>query len=174
MFFACRKFEIVHEASVATTSAPFMEHIKEEVEEDPMYDITEPQYSENIIQHLEIVPAVDAQFDKKEKPIKMQPYFQRTNKTTEPMRTAGILDLMKCDVCSKQFKQEKSLINHMGMKHNIECDFIKDQLYKCAYCSKQYANKNLLNKHLKCHGKNFPYSPHIESKFQSSIIFSTH
>lgn len=151
-----------------------MEHIKEEEEEDPMYDITEPQYSENIIQHLEIVPAVDAQFDKKEKPIKMQPYFQRANKTTEPMRTAGILDLMKCDVCSKQFKQEKSLINHMEMKHNIECDFIKDQLYKCAYCSKQYANKNLLNKHLKCHGKNFSLPPQAESRFHSFFLFLSH
>lgn len=45
-----------------------MEHIKEEEgeEEDPIYDITGPQYSENIIQHLEIVPAVNARLNKKE------------------------------------------------------------------------------------------------------------
>lgn len=71
MFIECRKIEIIHEANAATTSSPFMEHIKEEVgesaeEEDPMYDIAGPQYNENIIQHLEIVPAVDAHLDKKE------------------------------------------------------------------------------------------------------------
>lgn len=62
---------MIHEAT-ATTSPQFINHIKEEeeegggeVEEDPMYDITESQYGDNVIQHLEIVP-VDTEIDKKE------------------------------------------------------------------------------------------------------------
>lgn len=44
-----------------------MEHTKgeEEEEEDSMYEVAGSQYNANIIQHLEIVPAVDVQLDKK-------------------------------------------------------------------------------------------------------------
>lgn len=48
---------MLHEAAIATTS-PSVEHVKEEEEEeDPMYNLAEPQYAENVSQHLEIVPA---------------------------------------------------------------------------------------------------------------------
>lgn len=59
---------MIHEAPVATTtSSAFTNHVKQEeeilIEEDPRYDISQPQCSENVIQHLEIVP-VDTESDK--------------------------------------------------------------------------------------------------------------
>lgn len=73
---------------------------------------------------------------------------------TGSIQTTKNVKFLKCDVCSKHFKQEKSLIRHMDTQHNIECDFIRDQL-KCIYCNKQYTKRTLLNKHMQCHGKDF-------------------
>lgn len=68
MFISHRKIEIVHEATTIASSPFTNHHVKEEEEgeEDPMYDVTEPQYNENVIQHLEIVPAVETDRTKKE------------------------------------------------------------------------------------------------------------
>lgn len=68
MFISHRQIEIVHEAAAIETSPLTNYHVKEEeeAEEDPMYETTESQYNENVIQHLEIVPAVKTHRTKKE------------------------------------------------------------------------------------------------------------
>lgn len=105
-------------------------------------------------------------------PIEFKRISHLTNsRSIERTRVAGIVDFFTCDICKKQFKQEKSMINHMETKHNMKCDFIKDYV-KCVYCSKQYANRNLLQKHMKCHGKHSSHFSTIteKSNFQSYYI----
>lgn len=74
---------------------------------------------------------------------------------SEQSDNSNIIELFECEVCSKMFKQEKSLIKHLSTKHNIECEFVKKYPYKCKYCNKQYSKESLLNKHMQCHGKNY-------------------
>lgn len=56
---------MLQETAAETTYSLSADHVKvekkeeqdfEEEQVDPMYDIAEPQYAENVIQHLEIVP----------------------------------------------------------------------------------------------------------------------
>lgn len=60
-----RKEETILETPAAAAITSPVQAKEEVVEEDPIYDIAEPQFSENVIQHLEIVP-IKTKVNKKE------------------------------------------------------------------------------------------------------------
>ncbi|XP_031617514.1 zinc finger protein 665-like [Contarinia nasturtii] len=103
-------------------------------------EILGEQHLESDIQHLEIVPADES---------------INTTDSSIKIGDSQVIEVFVCEICPKQFKQEKSLLKHLGTKHNIEvCDYTKKESFKCKYCDKQYLTESLLNKHVVCHGAN--------------------
>lgn len=63
-----------------------------------------------------------------------------------------VTELYICEICSKQFKQEKNLIKHLDAKHNIACEIIQKEMFQCQLCDKAYATEKFLDKHMQRHG----------------------
>lgn len=118
----------------------------------------EQQYLDN----LEILP-VEETTDTASEPKYDTQYFRnkmiKSNSTlffnsTRKADTSRVIEVFVCEICSKQFKHEKSLLKHLAAKHNIElCDNSKKGTFTCKYCDKQYLTENFLKKHITCHGK---------------------
>lgn len=59
-----------------------------------------------------------------------------------------------CQKCAKQFKQKKSLLNHLNVIHKMGENDKAKEIFDCPYCDRKFNGKSLLDKHMSYHGQN--------------------
>lgn len=72
------------------------------------------------------------------------------NREEEP----HIIEVYECQMCAKQFKQEKSLLNHLNVMHSIGENTKQKKSFNCSYCDRKYSKKSFLDDHMSYHGQN--------------------
>lgn len=72
----------------------------------------------------------------------------------------------KCKICMKSFTGNRSLANHMQMKHRMDR---MEKLHTCTTCKKQFKVEDLLQHVMACKKKHFDSTKSISNKKYDTV-----
>ncbi|KAF2902112.1 hypothetical protein ILUMI_04075 [Ignelater luminosus] len=84
-------------------------------------------------------------------PCKLCNYAGRTASAIYVHMSTHANDLCVCEVCSKTFKSNRNLNDHLRRVHS------KIKKHHCTYCDKKFVDKYMLRVHIRCHTGVRPY-----------------
>lgn len=84
-------------------------------------------------------------------PCKLCDYSGRTASAIYIHMSTHANDLCVCEVCSKTFKSNRNLNDHLRRVHT------KEKKHQCSYCDKKFVDRYMLRVHVRCHTGVRPY-----------------
>ncbi|XP_031332750.1 gastrula zinc finger protein XlCGF52.1-like isoform X2 [Photinus pyralis] len=84
-------------------------------------------------------------------PCKLCDYAGRTASAIYVHMSTHANDMCVCEVCSKTFKSNRNLNDHLRRVHT------KEKKHTCSYCDKKFVDRYMLSVHIRCHTGVRPY-----------------